>query len=328
MTRSEGEFERRYRWLLRCYPRAWRRRHEDEMVAVLMDQDQAQQGSTRTLGAVLDLVGHGLEERLESVLRWLPDRLRVQVATVAMVLAAGLALVMLGGEVIGARDRPPPEEIHHYGGFFISGPFMTIGVGLYLAFMSAALLVILGRGGVARLLILTAVGYAGWMYWPIGPGYPRPRLLVLALFAALGFLAALATVRASRRTSGWMLGLGLGVVAAVAVGLLLTQPFLGWSVAEMAGPGNVGFAAAASVLPVLTGLVLVASSLVSRRHPGWPTAITVTAVPVMVFCAIASHVVTPNRAGSVALDPLLVVLVAAVVIVGFHRSRARRMVSG
>lgn len=36
MTDS-GDLERRYRRLLHCYPRAFRRLHEDEILAVLLD---------------------------------------------------------------------------------------------------------------------------------------------------------------------------------------------------------------------------------------------------------------------------------------------------
>ena len=131
-----------------------------------------------SLAAAVDLIGHGAEERLESLLRWLPARQRVQLATTALVVGAGLALIMLFSEAVGPYYRPPARDVHDYGRYFVSGPFLSVGVGLFLAFMPAALLVVRGPGSLARLLLLGAVFCTAWMRWPVwSAAYPTPRLL-------------------------------------------------------------------------------------------------------------------------------------------------------
>lgn len=322
---TSERLERRYRWLLRCYPASWRRQHETAMLAVLLDQADAAARSRVSAADVVDLVGHGAEARLDVVLRRLPDRLRNQVAAVALVVAAGLSLVMLVGEVLGARLRQPAEEISGYSLYFTSGPFLTIGVGLYLALMTAALFVVLGHGGPARLLVLCTVGYTVWRRWPVGSAghLPVPRLLVLVLFAGLGVLAALATIRPSRRAARRMVGLGAAFVAAVAVGLMLSRPVLGWSIGTMATSGNVAFAALAAVLPGVGGAAVLIAALVNGRHPGWPSAIAVAAFPVVLFCTLTSQMVNPDRSAERALFPLYYVLVVTAVALVHHRGRRR-----
>ena len=139
MTASVARLERQYRRLLRCYPRSWRQHREEEVVSLLLEQAAAEQRSTVGVRAAIDLIGHGIEARIDTALRWLPWRLREQVAMAALVVAAGLSLIMLVGEIIGAHHRPPAEEISSYGLYFISGPFLTIGVGMYFGYMTAAL---------------------------------------------------------------------------------------------------------------------------------------------------------------------------------------------
>lgn len=328
MTAPTSRLQRSYRRLLHCYPRSWRRHHEDEMVGVLLDQAEATGRSTVPVATALDLVGHGLEERLEVGLRWLPLRVREQTALVALVAGAGLSLVLLVGEMIGAHYRMPPESVEHYGASFISGPFLTIGVGLYLAFMTAALLVVRGHGGPARLLLLAAVGYAWWMHREFfAGGYPAPRVMVLVLFAGLGLLAALATLRLDRRARRRTLSWGAGFVGAVLVGLLISRPVLEGSVGTMATSGNVAFAALAVVLPVVGGASVLTAALLTRRHPGWPSAIAIAAFPVVFFCTLVSQSVNRAQADGRALFPLYYLLVVVAVALVHRRGRRQERFS-
>lgn len=327
MTVPASRLERRYRRLLRCYPKFWRRHHEDEMVGVLLDQAEAAGQSTVSVSAALDLIGHGLEERLEAGLRWLPHRLREQVAVVALVAAAGLSLVMVVGEMIGAYFLSVDPSAGG-GYYFESGPFLTIGVGMYLAYLTAMLLVLWGHGGLARALLLAAVGYAVWMRWQVfSPGYPAPRLMALVLFAGLGLLATLTTLRPGRRAARRMVGWGAGLVGAVLVGLLLSRPVLGWSVGTMATSGNVAFAALAVVLPVVGGAAVLTSALFSHRLPGWPTAIAIAALPVVLFCTLVSQSVNQAQADGRALFPLYYVLVVVAVALVHRRGRRQERLS-
>ncbi|MBP2415318.1 hypothetical protein ACFFOM_02935 [Microlunatus capsulatus] len=324
MTSADRRLERRLRLLLRCYPQRWRRHHEDEVVAVLLDQAEPADRSTVSLSTVADLVGHGAEDRVDGVLRWVPTRLRDQVAACALVVGAALGLLMLAAEVIGARSRPPMEEVANYGHYFLSGPFLTIGVGLYLAFMTAALLVVRGHGGLARLLLVAALAYVAWMssLWS-GP-YPTPRPLVLALFAGLALLAALATLRPSRRAARGMVGYGAALLTALLLGVLVTKPVLGWSIGTMTTSGNIAFSVLATVLPFVGGLALLVAGLRSRRHPGWSVAIAVAAFPVVVFCTTTSQMVNSTQAAERAWYPLYYLAVLTTVAV-VHRRRNRQL---
>lgn len=62
---SRDPLERRFRRLLRAYPRAWRERREDEIVAVLLDGAGEHEARPAVRDA-LDLVRSGLTERLRS----------------------------------------------------------------------------------------------------------------------------------------------------------------------------------------------------------------------------------------------------------------------
>jgi hypothetical protein len=329
VTTPTERLERRYQLLLHCYPAAWRRHRGDEMIAVLLAQAEDEGRATVSLAAAVDLVGHGLEERLEALLRWLPASLRRPVATVSLTVAAGLALVMLAGEVIGAHDRLPPEEIHTHSQYFTSGPFLTIGVGMYVAYLSAALLVVLGHGGLGRLLALLTVGYAAWMRWPLwfGGGYPTPRPMVLVLFGLLGVLIALSTIRADRRTARRLVGFGAAFVVALVLGGALTKFWLDWSVGTLTTSGNVALATLATVLPLVGGAALLIAAVFSGRYPGWPAAIAVAAFPVVLFCTAVSREVNPARADSRALIPVCYLAVLGLVALSHHVGR-RRIIAG
>ena len=56
---SRDPLERRYRRLLRAYPRAWRERRDDEIVTVLLDAAPGDQGRPSVRDA-LDLVRSGV----------------------------------------------------------------------------------------------------------------------------------------------------------------------------------------------------------------------------------------------------------------------------
>lgn len=128
MTASEGRLERGYRRLLRCYPRSWRRYREEEVVSLLMEQAAAEQRLTVGLRAAIDLIGHGIEARIDTTLRWLPWRLREQIA-----MAASWSQPVFHRScwwAISSGSIPAAPEESNYGQYFISGPFLTIGVGM------------------------------------------------------------------------------------------------------------------------------------------------------------------------------------------------------
>lgn len=319
-----GKLERSYRVLLQCYPRSWRRIHEDDLVGVLLDQAEAEGRVRVGAGAVVDLVGHGIESRLDSLVSWLPEQLRRQVASAALVAAAATSLLLLVGEMIGARYRLPETA----GRYLTTGPFLSVGVGLYLALMAAAVLVGIARPGFARLLLLTGSGYALWMAAATSAGiHYLPRLPLLMTCVGLGLLASLTTLELGRTDCRRLLEFGAGFTGAAAVGLLMTKPLLDWSVGTMTTSGNVALAALAVVLPVVVGITIALAAARARRYPGWPAALAVTAFPLVVYCSMVSVVVNPVHLPSRALIPAaylaVVVVVAAMVRRHEHRAAVR-----
>ena len=311
--------------MLGCYSRRWRERHEDELVDVLLETMEAGGRTAIGLATTIDLVGHGLEERLDSILRRLPEPARRQTASAALVVAAGLSLLLLVGEVLGARARPPAEEIEHFGEFFISGPFLTIGVGLYLAFMTSALLVVWARPGLARVLLLTAAAYAAWMLVTTGGQYPVPQAAVLVMCVGLGLLASLTTLELGRPARRRLVSAGSAFVTLVVAGLLLTKPLLEWTVGTMTTSGNVAAAALAVVLAVLGGGAILLAASLQSRYAGWAAALAVTALPVVLYCTAISVSVNPIHTASRSLIPLVYLLVlTCVAVFASRRSRSRQ----
>ena len=324
MTTSQGRLERGYRRLLRCYPRSWREHREEELVGLLMEQAAAAKQSTVGVRTAIDLIGHGLEARLDTSLRSLPWRLREQIATAALVVVASLSLLLLVGEIIAAHIRTASGEVVNYS-YFPSGPFLSVGVGMYFGYIAAALICVAGRPGLTRLLVLLATAYAAtcvpWEVW--SGGFPGPRLLVLVPIFMLGVIASVATIRTTRSSARRLIGYGAGFVASAGIAFLVTKPFARWSLVTVTTSGNVAFMALATALPFICAAALAYAAFTAARRPGWLTATVVTIFPLVVFCTAVSQVVMgPGRSDAI-LTPLYYVL-AAVLAASAHRRGDRR----
>lgn len=174
MTDSAG-LEQGYRRLLACYPRAFRRENEQEILAVLMDS--ARDGQRRPgLAESADLIRGALRMRLRPASR--PPRtvltaVRLMCAGAAAELAAWITYVVTAGSVRSAMAHTDPAQWHlmqaHIVAVEISAP---IGIGLWL-----------------------------WMAWAIGRGDDWARRVFTAFFSLmtlslLGLLAEGAAVYA------------------------------------------------------------------------------------------------------------------------------------
>jgi len=290
-----------------------------------MEQVAAEQRSRVGVRTAIDLIGHGIEARLDTALRWLPWRLREQIATAALVVVAGLSSLLLVGEIIAAHIRTASGEVVNYS-YFTSGPFLSVGVGFYFGYVAAALICMAGRAGLARLVVLLAMAYAAtcvpWEVW-FG-GFPGPRLLILAPILMLGVLASLATIRTSRSSARRLIGYGAGFVASVGIAFLVTKPLVGWSLGTVTTAGNVAFLALATALPFICAAALTYASFTAARRPGWLTATAVTTFPLVVFCTAVNQVVTgPHRSDAILLTPLYYALAVVLATIA-HRRRHRR----
>ena len=325
MTGSADRLERRYRRLLRWYPRSWREHREEEVVNLLIEQAAAEQRSRVEVRTAVDLIGHGLEARLDAALSWLPWRLREQVATVALVAAAGLSLLLLVGEIVAAHVRTASGEVLNYS-YLTAGPILSIGVCMYLGFLSAAVLCVARHPGLTRLLALSATAHAiacmvGEIWFR---GFPGPRLLVLVPLFTLGVLASLATIRTTRSSARRLAGYGATSVVGVGAAFLATKPLVGWSFGTVTTSGNVALMALATALPFVCVAALVYAGSTVRRRPGWLTATAITIFPLVLFCTAVNQVVMgPSRSDVVLLAPLYYAL-AAVLLATVTRRRGHR----
>jgi hypothetical protein len=174
MTDSAGP-ERGYRRLLACYPRAFRRENEQEILAVLMDC--ARDGQQRPgLAESADLIWGALRVRLRPATglpRTVLIAVRLMCAGAAAELATWITYLVTADSVRSAVAHAGPAQWHltqaHLVAVEIAAPF---GIALWL-----------------------------WMAWVMGRGHDWARRVFTAFFALvtlplLGLLAGGAAVYA------------------------------------------------------------------------------------------------------------------------------------
>jgi hypothetical protein len=245
-----AELERRYRRLLRLYPREFRARHADEMIGVLMES--AADGQDRPArGDASDIVRGSLLARLHGPRGGWPFALS------AFALAAPWFLVLTD---ILQVAFPYPEgraaaAPQHVGGMLLpSQPAFLILVAGHLL-VAAAALAGLRRTALAALAIAAAADYTQWTaFHVLQPGTGTIAFLTIAVFLLEAIALAAADPRAARRREGWQHAVAVLAVAAAAQLLAFS---LDASRAGVMMPGNGGepHAPSASTM-VLMGCVL------------------------------------------------------------------------
>lgn len=216
-----AELERRYRRLLRLYPREFRARRTDEMIGVLMAS--AADGQDRPArGDVGDIVRGSLLARLRGPRGGWPF------ALAAIALVAPLFLVLtdilqvafpysesqaamqgrisiLEAHGVPAAHIPPSALVpQHVGGLqLLSQPAFLILVAGHLI-VAAAVLAGLRRTALAALVIAAAADYTQWTaFHVLHPGAGTIAFLTIAVFLLEAIALALADPRAARRREGW-----------------------------------------------------------------------------------------------------------------------------
>ncbi|WP_341717022.1 hypothetical protein QQG74_24195 [Micromonospora sp. FIMYZ51] len=174
--------ERGYRRLLWAYPADYRRERGDEIVGTYLDL--AGPGRRRpSLADATDLVRGGLRQRLRAA--GAPDL--IPGVRLAGLLALTTAAFLAGFWLLAERHLPPADA-----GVHVFGPFVSVGIVAWCAWLVAALLAAVApgrptRAAIAVALLVTAVLPAASLI----AGVPRPPLLVLAPQVALGVLTLL-----------------------------------------------------------------------------------------------------------------------------------------
>jgi len=165
---SSASLERGYRRLLACYPRAFRRENEEEILAVLLataHQDQRRPG----LAISADLVRSGLLMRLRPTVPHSARTVRAGVTLICLAalaeLAAVITIVATSSAVLAYVHRAAPADSH-------------------LAALSLAKDEI--AGPIAIVLML-------WLAWAIGRRHDWARVVFIILWGVttLSILAAL-----------------------------------------------------------------------------------------------------------------------------------------
>ena len=216
-----AELERRYRRLLRLYPREFRARRADEMIGVLMAS--AADGQDRPArGDVGDIVRGSLLARLRGPRGGWPFALAAfaLVAPLFLVLTDILQVAFPYSEsqaamqgrisILEAHGVPaahiPPSALvpQHVGGpQLLSQPAFLILVAGHLI-VAAAVLAGLRRTALAALVIAAAADYTQWTaFHVLHPGAGTIAFLTIAVFLLEAIALAAADPRAARRREGW-----------------------------------------------------------------------------------------------------------------------------
>lgn len=219
---AHAELERRYRRLLRLYPREFQARRGTEMLGVLMAS--ARDGQTRPApGDVADMVRGSLLMRLRGPRGgWASALAAFAVLAPLLLVLTDILLVAVPywesqaawedrirsmKAVVPAGTALPPEllERFHDGGIqLLSQPSFLILAGGHVI-VAAAVLAGLRRTALAALLVAAVDTH--WVHWDrfnvLALGRLATTLLTYAVFLLVAFALAVADPRAARRLVTW-----------------------------------------------------------------------------------------------------------------------------
>lgn len=290
---AQAELERRYRRLLRLYPREFRARREGEMLGVLMAS--AQDGQTRPApGSVADIVRGSLLMRLRGPRGGWTSALAV------FALLAPLFLVLTDILLVAV-----PYKLHriHDGGIGLLSlhGFLVFAGGHVI--VAAAVLAGRRRTALAAVAVAAVLDFGNWAHltsFHVLPGNLAVLILTGSFFLLEAFALAVADLRAARRLVNWR--------HAVTV-LFLAGAVQAWSLAADSSADSprslvnaymvtgLVLAAIAVALPLVLGLGWRISLLWAALC--YPAALGVT------FIYLASFTIVPTKV-ALFLPPLLV----------------------
>lgn len=219
---AHAELERRYRRLLRLYPREFRARRTDEMIGVLMAS--AADGRNRPArGDVSDIVWGSVLARMRgprggwifalSAFALVAPLFLVltDVLQLAFPYSESQAAVLRGVNLLEAHGVPATRVRQarlvpqHVGGLeLLSQPAFLVLVAGHVI-VAAAVLVGLRRTALVALVIAAAADYAKWTAFQVfHPGAGTIMFLTIGVFLLEAVALAAADPRAARRREGWL----------------------------------------------------------------------------------------------------------------------------
>jgi hypothetical protein len=211
MSAARAELERRYRRLLRLYPREFRARRGAEMLGVLMDGARdGQSGPAR--GDISDIVKGSLLMRLRGPRGgWAPAfamfavlaplyLVLTDIVQVAFPYWDGTQAALPAGNVLGS---PVAERIREGGIQLLSQPgFLTLAVGHVI--VAVAVLAGSRRTALATVLVAGPVDFVCWnSFNALQPETGTMVLVTVGVFLLEAVALATADLRAARRLVRW-----------------------------------------------------------------------------------------------------------------------------
>jgi len=211
-----GELEQRYRRALSWYPRRWRDANEDAVVGTLLDVADESGERTPSKSDLRSLRLHGLAAHFTFLGRILTPAIRDRVSAIALGTGFALSAWAAFFEVANARGLDRFSSLSGHGTATTFGPFVSLGIILYLTWLIAFTTSFLGRPWLLRLLLVATIPAAivarvvseqlGMNLFP-----STTTVLLLEMFALLALLGT------PRPTARWRIWIGLSAVVAVAL---------------------------------------------------------------------------------------------------------------
>jgi hypothetical protein len=314
---AHAELERRYRRLLRLYPRQFRARRGAEMLGVVMAA--ARDGQTRpVLGDVADIVWGSLLMRLRGPRGGWAAALAVfaLLAPLFLVLTDILLVAVPYTESQAAWENRiraakaagvalAPELLHRMGDGgigLLSAPGFLVFAGGHVI-VAAAVLAGLRRTALAALVVAAVADFGNWAHltsFHVLPGSLTALLLTASVFLLEAFALAVADPREGRRlVTRWH----------AATALLLAVAVQAWSLAADSSADSSRSLANAYMV---TGLVLAAGAVLLPLVAGLGWRISLLSAAVCYPCAtgvafiyLPSSSIVPTKV-AMYLPPLLV----------------------
>jgi hypothetical protein len=235
-----GELERRYRRLLVCYPPAYRRVHDEEMLAVLMTA--AAEGKRRPgIAETADLIGGALRVRLQPWHDGGEPAWRDALAVLTVVLPAAMLLVSATQEVqmrlIASGSAPFGFQVSSLQQSVLEAALVT------LVLLRLRRLALLAAGGMFLWVALFSGGATyvwateeAYLFVPLGleiialaasPGPRRGRQVLSWKLGAL-LVAATLAVATTQYAAGVTYQVSLTVIAVIVLAMLLASSLGRW----------------------------------------------------------------------------------------------------
>jgi hypothetical protein len=283
------DLEAAYRRRLRAYPRRWRDRHGEELLAVLLAAAQDSGRSRPAPAETVDLLRHGLAARARAAMRPFSPAVRGRVATLSLAGGASLAMVCLLLGELPAVIRPRSQQ--SYGSMTTFAPFLTLGALLYLGWLVTLVMTVAGRlrpaGTTGAVLVALSGGVAATSVAARSHPIAAPPVYLSVVFAGVSLLMCMGRVDLSR-TGRWLMAVGSTGLAGILTSVA-TLPRRGPGAFGVEDPRWVFYRGWQSGIQLIAqySWILLAVTLVvaaaSYRRPGWFAASAIAGLPWLCF---------------------------------------------